>query len=207
MLSSNWTPSSNLHWVDVMSRLRLFNNVCLISFPPIVVVVIQSVFFLLLKDILVSMWVGPDGKDSESHIIQVREFYCLLFSCIALGCTKESHFSLHCSWTRAIWLSPVALTIWATKTSLPFLRPIRNSSGARLWLWAALKKSLTGMSLLYWTLRRSWLWYGERKKKDNIKKNSTDSIISILFPARRSLFRRKRGAISQPCTAKLPYRN
>lgn len=48
MLSPEWSPSTNLHWVDVMSRLRLFNN-----------------------DILVSMWVGPDGKNSESHIIQV----------------------------------------------------------------------------------------------------------------------------------------
>lgn len=56
MLSKEWSPSGNLHWIDVMSRLRLFNN-----------------------DILVSMWVGPDGKNSESHIVQVNFFFKFYF--------------------------------------------------------------------------------------------------------------------------------
>ena len=34
-------------WVDVVSRLRLYNN-----------------------DILVSLWVGPDGKNSDQYIVQ-----------------------------------------------------------------------------------------------------------------------------------------
>ncbi len=47
MLSTE-TSTNGLHWIDLMSRLRLYNN-----------------------DILISMWIGPDGKNSETHIIQV----------------------------------------------------------------------------------------------------------------------------------------
>ena len=58
MLSSSregWTPI-RLHWVELMARLRLFNN-----------------------DIFFSMWVGPDGKKSDSHVIQVNKQFNILF--------------------------------------------------------------------------------------------------------------------------------
>ena len=48
ILSADWNATHVDHWVDVMARLRLYNN-----------------------DIFISLWVGPDGKDSDSHIIQV----------------------------------------------------------------------------------------------------------------------------------------
>ena len=43
-----WSPDGAL-WVDLMARLRLYNN-----------------------DIIVSMWIGPDGRNSDLHVIQVN---------------------------------------------------------------------------------------------------------------------------------------
>ena len=45
----NATADHRFQWLDLMARLRLYNN-----------------------DVLISMWVGPDGKQSTSHIVQAR---------------------------------------------------------------------------------------------------------------------------------------
>ena len=42
----NWTET-NFSWIDTVTKLRLFNN-----------------------DILVSIWIAPDGKDSDEFILQ-----------------------------------------------------------------------------------------------------------------------------------------
>ena len=43
----SWNASS-FNWVDTVTTLRQFNN-----------------------DILLAVWVGPDGKDSDDYIVQV----------------------------------------------------------------------------------------------------------------------------------------
>lgn len=58
LLGSNQTTNYT-HWVDVMAKLRLLNN-----------------------DVLISMWIGPDGKNSEHHVIQVSP--CSSKSCTLL---------------------------------------------------------------------------------------------------------------------------
>lgn len=40
--------ASRFNWVDTVTTLRQFNN-----------------------DILLAVWVGPDGKDSDDYIVQV----------------------------------------------------------------------------------------------------------------------------------------
>lgn len=42
-----WIPQA-FDWQDTIAQLRLYNN-----------------------DILVAIWVGPDGKDSDAYIVQV----------------------------------------------------------------------------------------------------------------------------------------
>lgn len=47
--TEEWS-SDGTNWVDLMARLRLYNN-----------------------DIFISMWVGPDGRNSDSHVIQLDQ--------------------------------------------------------------------------------------------------------------------------------------
>ncbi len=51
MLKGSQWKADDFDWVNMARRLRLFNN-----------------------DILVAIWVGPDGKDSDDYIVQVEHF-------------------------------------------------------------------------------------------------------------------------------------
>ena len=49
-MGDDWIPEA-FDWQETIAKLRQFNN-----------------------DILVAIWVGPDGKDSEKNIVQVSLF-------------------------------------------------------------------------------------------------------------------------------------
>ena len=51
IMGDDWIPEA-FDWQETIAKLRQFNN-----------------------DILVAIWVGPDGKDSEKNIVQVSLSY------------------------------------------------------------------------------------------------------------------------------------
>ena len=51
----SWNPRGDFSWVRLVTQLRQFNN-----------------------DILVMVWVGPDGKDSNDFIVQLDQSDLLL---------------------------------------------------------------------------------------------------------------------------------
>ena len=54
VLNQDWNPDT-FDWQKTVARLRQFNN-----------------------DILVAMWIGPDGKDSDDYIVQFDQSDLLL---------------------------------------------------------------------------------------------------------------------------------
>lgn len=117
ILSADWNVTEPFHWVDVMAQLRLYNN-----------------------DILISMWVGPDGKDSDSNIIQVIwELETPLMSRIA---SPHLECFVLFSWTRVTWDCPVA-SITSTKVLRTSCQTIPISFEAPPWHSAA--KSLSSI--------------------------------------------------------------
>ena len=53
VMGDDWIPES-FDWQSTVAKLRQYNN-----------------------DILVAVWVGPDGKDSDDYIVQVNSEYLI----------------------------------------------------------------------------------------------------------------------------------
>ena len=60
IMGDDWIPEA-FDWQETIAKLRQFNN-----------------------DILVAIWVGPDGKDSEKNIVQVSLFFKNLLQLIRM---------------------------------------------------------------------------------------------------------------------------
>ena len=59
LMGDEWIPQA-FDWQDTIAKLRQYNN-----------------------DILVAIWVGPDGKNSDDYIVQVRKAMAQCFVCIS----------------------------------------------------------------------------------------------------------------------------
>lgn len=56
IINPHWNQS-DFDWLELMAKLRLYNN-----------------------DILISEWVGPDIKNSDEYVIQVSKSFCFIYS-------------------------------------------------------------------------------------------------------------------------------
>ena len=70
IMGDEWIPEA-FDWQETIAKLRQFNN-----------------------DILVAIWVGPDGKDSEKNIVQVSSHAVNNFSCWFLNPNYLFQFKL-----------------------------------------------------------------------------------------------------------------